>query len=313
MTEAALLDHITRLPHAKASFKQLVRELGARGTDRASLEIALERLERRGDLVQVRSGQYIAASRSREFAVGRLQVHREGYAFLISRQPVPGVAGDIFLPAGAAEKAMHGDTVVVRIGRIEPDGRAEGEILRVLERAHATVVGEFKITRRGPVVAPHDERIRQWIEIPEGMEVPPSGRRIDRIGVKPVVINDPIDLDGMIVNVELVEYPERGGRAVGRVIEVLGRPDDFGIDVEIVIRKHHLPHRFPAEALEQAQAVPNVIAAWEIEGRRDFRNQDAVTIDGETARDFDDAVWVDRLPNGNYELHVHIEIGRAHV
>ncbi|HWQ53907.1 MAG TPA: VacB/RNase II family 3'-5' exoribonuclease [Bryobacteraceae bacterium] len=306
MTEAALLDHITRLPHAKANFKQLIREMGARGTDRASLEDALARLEERGDVVQVRSGHYIATSHSREYAVGRLQVHREGYAFLIPHRPIAGVAGDVFIPAASAEKAMHGDTVVVHIGHIEADGRAEGDILRVVKRANPTVVGEFRITRRGAMVAPHDERIQQWIEIPDGMEIPPSGRQVDRIGAKPITIKDPIDLDGMIVNVELVEYPERGERAVGRVIEILGQPDDFGIDVEIVIRKHHLPHRFPAEVVEQAQGIPNVIANWELEGRRDFRSQDAVTIDGETARDFDDAVWVDRLPNGNYALHVHI-------
>ena len=93
---------------------------------------------------------------------------------------------------------------------------------------------------------------------------------------------------------------------MGRVIEILGHPDDFGVDVEIVIRKHHLPHQFPPEVLEQAQAMPGAIAEAEIEGRRDFRDMPIVTIDGETARDFDDAVWVDRLPNGNYALHVHI-------
>ena len=106
----------------------------------------------------------------------------------------------------------------------------------------------------------------------------------------------------MIVNVELLDYEE----LVGRVIEILGRPGDFGVDVEVVIRKHHLPHRFPPEALEQAAAIPHSIEARELAGRRDFRHLPVVTIDGETARDFDDAVWVDRLPNGHFALHVHI-------
>ena len=110
----------------------------------------------------------------------------------------------------------------------------------------------------------------------------------------------------MVVNVELLEYPERGSSPVGRVVEILGHPDDFGVDVEIVIRKHHLPHQFPPEVIEQAQAMPSAVAASDIEGRRDFREMPIVTIDGETARDFDDAVWVDRLANGNYALHVHI-------
>ena len=111
----------------------------------------------------------------------------------------------------------------------------------------------------------------------------------------------------MIVNVELLEYPEKGSGPVGRVVEILGRPGDFGVDVEIVIRKHHLPHRFPARSAGAGRAqCPTVIAERELEGRRDFRDLPIVTIDGETARDFDDAVWVDRLPNGNYALQVHI-------
>jgi ribonuclease R len=138
------------------------------------------------------------------------------------------------------------------------------------------------------------------------MELPPSAKQIERIGVKQVAISDPAGLDGLIVNVELLEFPERGEYAVGRVIEILGRPNDFGVDVEIVIRKHHLPHHFPPEVVEQAESIPAVISSWELEGRRDYRELDVVTIDGETARDFDDAVWVNRLPNGNYELHVHI-------
>src|SRR5262249_50494712 len=105
---------------------------------------------------------------------------------------------------------------------------------------------------------------------------------------------------------ELLEYPERGAGPVGRVVEILGQPGDFGIDVEIVIRKHHLPHHFPPEVVEQAAGIPSGLSAADLEGRRDFRRMQVVTIDGETARDFDDAVWVDRLPNGNFALHVHI-------
>jgi ribonuclease R len=306
MTDAALLDHIARLPHAKANFKQLVRELGARGAGRADLELSLARLLARGDLVEIRSGHYMATARTREYAIGRMHMHREGYGFLISERPVEGVTGDIYIPADAARKAMHGDRVLARIARIEADGRADGEILKVLKRAHPTVVGEFRVGRRGNYVVPQDERIQQWIDIPEGLEIPANARQIDRIGARPLEVSEPEDLDGLIVNVELLEFPEEGERAAGRVIEILGRPGDFGIDVEIVIRKHHLPHQFPPEVVEQAERIPGVIAAWELTGRQDFRGFDVVTIDGETARDFDDAVWVDRLPNGNFALHVHI-------
>jgi ribonuclease R len=307
MTDRALLEHVARLPHARANFKQLVRELARHGMGRQSLEEALGRLASRGDLIEFKPGFYVAASHSREFAVGRLSMHRDGYGFVIADRPVAGMTGDLFIPTEAMRGAMHGDRVLARVARMEASGRADGEVLRVLRRAQPTVVGEFRIGRRGNFVVPHDERIRQWIEIPEGMEIPPAGVAVDRVGVTPIEISRVEDLHGMIVNVEVVEFPEQGSdRAVGRVLEVLGRPDDFGVDVEIVIRKHHLPHRFPAEVVAQAQGIPQIIAAKELEGRRDFRGYDVVTIDGETARDFDDAVWVDRLANGNFALHVHI-------
>jgi len=306
MTDAALLAHITRLPHGRANFKQLVRELGVKGESRVELEVSLTRLADRGELVELRSGQYAATSKSREFTAGRVHMHKDGYGFLIPDRAIEGITGDIYIPVASAQRAMHGDRVLVRIARIESDGRADGEILKVLKRAHPTVVGEFHVRRRGNFVAPHDERIREWIEIPEGMEIPPGGKAIDRVGVEPIVIKDVAEMDGLIVNVELLEFPEGGDAAVGRVIEILGRPDDFGVDVEIMIRKHHLPHQFPPDAVEQASRVPTVITEQELTGRRDFRHMDIVTIDGETARDFDDAVWVDRLPNGNFALHVHI-------
>jgi ribonuclease R len=306
MTDRVLLDHISSLPHARANFKQLIRELGTKGTGRTELEAALAHLTANGDLLELRSGHYTVTARSREFAVGRLNMHRDGYGFLIPERPIEGVTGDVFIPPDSAEKAMHGDRVIVRIARIERDGRADGDIVKVLRRAHPTVVGEFRIGRRGQYVVPHDDRVRQWIDIPEGLEFPPAGPAIDRIGVTAPKVSSVEELNGMVVNVELLEYPEKGSGPVGRVIEILGHPDDFGVDVEIVIRKHHLPHQFPPEVVEQAQGVPAGISERDLHDRRDFRGMDIVTIDGETARDFDDAVWVDRLANGNYALHVHI-------
>ena len=306
MNTATVLDHISRLPHARATFKQLVKELGARGASREELESALDRLASQGDLVEVRSGHFVATRFSREYTVGRLNMHRDGYGFVIPGRPIEGIRGDIYIPRDSAQTAMHGDRVLVRVARIENDGRADGEIVRILRRAHPSVVGEFRVRARGSVVIPHDERIHQWIEIADGMEIPPDAGARDRVGVKPVEIHGPADLDGMIVNVEILEFPEGGERALGRVIEALGYPDDFGVDVEIVIRKHHIPHRFLPEVLEQAQSFSAVIRSDEQTGREDFRGMDVVTIDGETARDFDDAVWVDRLANGNYALHVHI-------
>jgi ribonuclease R len=303
--EEAILERLRSLPHGRANYKQLVRELGARGSQREAVEQALDALAGRGALIELRGGQYVLPSSTQEYTVGRVNMHRDGYGFVIPDQAVPGVRGDVFLPPDAASRAMHGDRVLARITRVGGDGRAEGEIARVLERAHPTVVGEFRVGRRGSYVIPHDTRIRQAVIIPEGLEFPQRGSA-DRIGVRGIELRSVEDLDGLIVNVQLLEYPGRGEDAVGQVIEVLGHPDDFGIDVEITIRKHHLPHRFPAEALEEAQSIPGVISGEELRGRRDMRDQDCVTIDGETARDFDDAVWVDRLANGNFLLHVHI-------
>ena len=303
MTDRAVLDHISSLPHARGTFKQLVKELGAKGQGREELEAALDRLIARGDLLELRSGHFTVTARTREYAIWRLNMHRDGYGFLISERPIEGITGDVFIPPDSAEKAMHGDRVIVRIARIEADGRADGEIVKILKRANPTVVGVFRLGRRGQYVVPHDDRLHQWIDIPEGMEMPPANApAVDRIGVTPPKANSVEDLVGMVVNVELIDYEER----VGRVIEILGHPDDFGVDVEVVIRKHHLPHQFPPEVVDQAEHVPSAIGAAELAGRRDFRGMDIVTIDGETARDFDDAVWVEKLANGNYALEVHI-------
>ncbi len=214
--------------------------------------------------------------------------------------------GDLFIPPDALHSAMHGDRVMAKLVKVSGDGRAEGEIVKILDRAHPTVVGTFRVSRVRSYVEPFDNRLTQWVEIPPGKEVPPSNLEDDRIGAAPVDFSGPDELDGMVVNAEILTFPKKDQGPTGRIVEVLGRTGDFGVDVEIIIRKHHIPHRFPPEAIEEAQNIPNVIRQSDLEGREDFREFDVVTIDGETARDFDDAVWVDRLDNGNYALHVHI-------
>jgi ribonuclease R len=305
-SDATLLEHIRQLPHGRATYKQLVKELRLQGEKRDSLEESLDRLADKGALVELRSGHYVAVGSNREYVSGRLAIHRDGYGFLIADQRLDGIQGDIFLPREEAGKGMHGDRVLAHVTRIMPDGKADGEVIRILRRAHVSVVGEFRIKRRGNFVMPSDTRIQQWIEIPEGMEIPAQTASADRVGVVPREVHSVQDLEGMIVNVEILEFPEGEDYAIGRVTEVLGYPGDFGIDVEIVIRKHHLPHEFPAEAVEQARQISHEIEPSELTRRRDFRQFDIVTIDGETARDFDDAVWVEKLPNGHYALQVHI-------
>jgi ribonuclease R len=307
LNDRELADYIARLPHHKASFKQLVRELGARGEARDELEAALERLADRGTLVEVVRGQYAVTRLSREFAAGRLTVHRDGYGFVVPDAPIEGLRGDLFIGRESVDLAMHGDRVLARITRIDAEGRAEGAIVKILARAHSTVVGTFHLRRSGCYVEPMEDRITAWLEIPEGLEIPAARPSADRVGVTADRgVSSVEDLDGMIVDAEILEYPHGGENGVGRVIEILGHPDDFGIDVEIVIRKHHIPHEFPPDVLEQARRTSAVIEDAERAGREDFTAFGIVTIDGETARDFDDAVWVDSLANGNWALHVHI-------
>jgi ribonuclease R len=216
---------------------------------------------------------------------GRLVRHRDGYGFVIPDKPLPGVQGDVFISPLGIGDAMHGDQVQVRLGQVDARGRVEGRISKVLARAHATVVGQFRRGRQYDYVVPQDERIVAEILIPHA---------------------DPAPEDRAIVDVEITRFPSATQKARGRIVEILGKPGDFGIDVEIVIRKHRLPHRFPPEALEAAARAPQFLSARDTAGRRDFRHLPIVTIDGETARDFDDAVYVERLPSGNLGLQVHI-------
>ncbi len=306
ITDAAVLEHIRSLPHGRGTYKQLVKEFRALGEERKELEESLDRLGAKGYLVELRSGHFIAIGTSPEYLTGRLSQHRDGYGFLVPDQRIAGVEGDVFLPPEEAQKAMHGDRILIHVARIGREGRADGELLRVLKRAHTTVVGEFRMKKRGNFVIPADDRIQQWLAVPEGLEIPPRSQSHDRVGTVIREVKTVEDLDGMIVNAEVLEFPEKGEYGVARVTEVLGYPDDFGVDVEIVIRKHHLPHEFPEDVLNEAKAINSVVSAEEIAQRRDFRSLDIVTIDGETARDFDDAVWVERLPNGHWALQVHI-------
>jgi ribonuclease R len=240
------------------------------------------------------------AERRSQHVTGRLSLHRDGYGFVIPEEG----GDDIYVPAESAAGAMNGDRVLVRLVAA---GRTEGRLVKVLDRAHAEVVGQFRYSPRGSYVIPYDEKIRENIVIPRGSELPPRRKKSDRLGeVRAIEVSSAEELDRAVVNVEITQYPSPTQGARGRVIEALGRPGDFGIDVEIIIRKHHLPHRFPGEALEEAERIETIISAEEIRRRRDFRELDTVTIDGETARDFDDAVWVRRKENGHFELQVHI-------
>ena len=240
---------------------------------------------------------------------GRLVAHRDGYGFVVPDTPRKDLEGDLFIGRDAIGDAMHGDHVLASIEHRkrfgDGAGRAEGRILRVIDRAHTTVVGLFRYGPRGNTVAPYESRLTQEIIIPPGEELTPELQ--GKLGAHPPKRGVRLpELDGAVVNVELTRFPRGGVAPSGRVIEILGRPGEFGVDVEILIRKHHLPHEFSAEVLAEAAAAAQPVGEAEIAGRRDFRDLPIVTIDGETARDFDDAVYVKRLENGNWQLQVHI-------
>jgi len=356
LSDPAILKKIGQQPKRSAGYKQLARELGLRGEQRRELNDRLDRLVASGKLLKVDSDRYALPTNvpDKNMIVGRLSMHRDGYGFVL---PDPksrgdrfkGLAGDIFIPPPFIGNAMHGDQVLVEVGTIRPDGRAEGRIIRPVNRAHTTVVGTFHYGSRYNYVTPTDEKIRQEVVIPQGMEIPEhadtgdddrsaavlggsrknvplaqtrtsrdsrrdagatkggANKNVDRVlgdeAARPVNLDD---LDGVVVDVEITDWPSPTQNPRGKVVEILGYEDDFGVDVEIMIRKHHLPHRFPADVLAEAQSVENVIPGRELNKRRDYRDLPIVTIDGETARDFDDAVHVRQLDNGNYELQVHI-------
>src|SRR5271167_477491 len=329
LTDASILRHFERQPHRAAGFKQLVRELSLRGDERQQLAERLQALVKGGRLIELARDRYTLAENAaarQNLIAGRLTMHRDGYGFVIPNAGQRNtINGDIFIPPSAIGPAMHGDQVLVELGRKKEDGRSEGHILRVLTRGNPTVVGTFHYGSRHNYVTPMDEKITQEVIIPRGMEWPSGDKdetptrshapakaprkrqqERDRVLGEEARRREWDDLEGLVVDGEITDWPSPTENPRGRVIEILGYEDDFGVDVEIVIRKYHLPHRFPVEVLQEAQQFEPLIPSSELRHRRDYRALPIVTIDGETARDFDDAVTVRRMSNGHFELQVHI-------
>ena len=320
MTDRELIALIARSAGSKAGYKQLVRELGlGGGRERRLLLEQLARMTARGDLVKLdREHWSIPKTVTRggvtrdNLMAGRLDLHRDGYGFVRpNARQKSGQEDDVFIPPDEINGAMQGDQVLVELAPPRADGRRLGRIARVLERRNPTVVGTFYYARsdreQGHKVVPFDERMTQHILIPDGQEIPV----VDEAATPHRVLGSEAakhvhdSLEGLVVDVEITSWPTPTRPPVGRVIEVLGDPDDFGVDVEMMIRKHQLPRVFPEKVLEEARAVAHLDEV-EANSRRDFRELPIVTIDGETARDFDDAVLVTDRKDGGYELQVHI-------
>jgi ribonuclease R len=272
--------------HHPAGVRELLQLLKVPREDRASFKRHLKTLVASGDLIQIR-GQRFGLPEKMDLYVGRLQTHPGGYGFVPPERPLEGGSGDIYIDGPHLGEAMHGDRVVVRIERIRDKGRAEGRVIRILERAGEWIIGRYDRDEHGVgYVVPFDRRVLMDLVVPPGQEG----------GASP----------GEMVSVEITRWPTATRGALARVAEVVGDIDAPGVDTEVIVRKHRLPDAHSAEAVREAVALGAEVMARDVRGRTDFRPLVTVTIDGEHARDFDDAITIERLPNGHYWLGVHI-------
>jgi ribonuclease R len=271
------------------SIDQLHDRLADPEVTRDEVERVVEDLERDGAIIAARGKRYSLLEFT-PYHAGSVKVHPDGYGTVFGGVEEP----DIYIDRKSMKGAMNGDVVVVRVDKNRPKFRRlhnrdliAGEVIRILRRAHRTVVGRFHADDREPHVVPFDFRIDHDILL--DLDATMGAR------------------DGEMVNVEIDRYPDRSSTfARGRVVETLGFIGDPGVDIEVVIRKFHIPHHFPPDVLREAESIPTEVAPDEIAKREDCRERNIVTIDGETAKDFDDAVEVRELPNGNFLLGVHI-------
>lgn len=286
ITEQQLLDFMRETAYKPMTYQELEQHFQIEdAADFRAFLIMLNTLEESGQILLTSNNRYGMPERM-NLVRGRLQAHAKGFAFLI---PEDREHPDVYIHANDMKSAMNGDTVLVKVTSQGPSGgRLEGEIVRIVNRAITQVVGVFQSHEVYGFVIPDDKRINRDIFIP----------RTNFAGA----------VDGQKVVAKIVSYPEGRAAAEGEIIEILGHKDEPGIDILSVIRKHQLPEAFPDEVMEEAEKAPDSITEEEIvqQGRRDLRGLNIVTIDGEDAKDLDDAVNVEKLPNGNYRLGVHI-------
>jgi len=273
-----------RLDHP-ATARELVQKLKIPREQRATLKRLLNGLVDAGHLIQTRGNRFGLPDRM-NLVVGRVQTHPRGFGFVLPDRPVEGVSGDIFIAGANLNQAMHGDRVVARVEHTRDD-RAEGRIVRILERGASNIVGRFEVDESGMgFLVPFDRRVIMDVMIP-------TDQRQD---AKP----------GDMVVLEITRYPTPTRSALGRVLDVLGDIEEPGVDTEIIIRKYGISDQHGEEAIEEAKRLGGAVKEKDLRGRTDFRPLTTVTIDGEHARDFDDAITIEKLPNGNYWLGVHI-------
>ena len=268
-----------------ATPRELLQRLKIPREQRATVTRLLKDLVQAGHLVETRGNRFGLPDRM-NLVVGRVQTHPRGFGFVVSDRPIDGISGDIFIAGANLNQAMHGDRVVARLERTTGE-RAEGRIVRILERGSSSVVGRFEVDESGMgFLVPFDRRLIVDVLIPA------DGRGEAKAG-------------DMVV-VEITRWPTPTRSPLGRVLDVLGGIDEPGVDTEIIIRKYGINDAHGDEAVAEAAQLGGAVKEKDIRGRTDFRSITTVTIDGEHARDFDDAITIEKLPNGNYWLGVHI-------
>src|SRR6266550_3897779 len=292
-----ILTLLSRKDYRPLNKIEIARKLGVSGRARVALRGTLRDLELAGEIARIRKDRYVLPAEA-DLVTGKLSIHPVGYGFLAqekSGEP------DVFIAAENIGTAMHGDRVVARISPEAPSrrikGRREGRVIRILERAHDTIVGTLQRSRSFYYVVPDDPRFVHDVYVH-----PTQDRRAQAPGTV-----------GDKVVVRLGAWESRHVNPEGEIIEVLGPASAPGVDVLSIIRKYHLPTEFPSDVLEQAERIPERVEAQQIAGREDLRNQFIVTIDPDDARDFDDAINVEKLPNGGWQLGVHIADVAAYV
>jgi ribonuclease R len=282
-------EHLLKLIRDKvehpATPRELLQRLKIPREQRATFKRLLKDLVASGALVQTRGNRF-GIPDLMNLVVGRITTNPRGFGFVLPDRPMEDVSGDIYVAGSNLNQAMHGDRVVARIERVTDRG-VEGRIVRILERGASTTVGRYDVDESGMgFVVPFDRRLIMDVQIP-------SGEQKDA---------DPGDM----VTVEITRWPTPARGPLGRVLDVLGDIEEPGVDTEIIIRKHGIPDEHGEEAIHEAQRLGSTVREKDVRDRTDFRGLTTVTIDGEHARDFDDAITLEKLPNGHYWLGVHI-------
>ena len=264
--------------------RELIRRLDLPKGGRQELKPVLRQMLSDGEILKIRGARVGLASHM-DLIVGKLHCNQGGFGFVIPEKKKPGQP-DIYISAGNMKEGLHGDRVVARIERATPKG-PEGRIIRILERGIQRLVGRYEEDGRfGGHVVPFDKRVLHELFIPPA----------DNMGAKA----------GEMVVAEITRPPTATRNPSGRVLSVLGRLEDPGVDLKVIMAKFDLPDAFPEEVEAEAGRVPQEVSEADIKGRTDFRDWPTVTVDPETARDHDDAISLDKLPSGRFKLAVHI-------